>query len=368
MIRALVLALLLAFSVSHAQEEDPSRKLAKARMDEREVLSTLGDLDKEMAGVEQEIDGLRRRSDELAQQRMASEDDLASSQASMERLRQVVADHCHALYRLNRRGIARIIFSADDPADLRRRSRYLLAILKSDRSRFRKFTDQVARKEAALSRVESDRAALSALQAELRLRESTLRDSRARKLSLLEEIRTRRSLALKALAERERSSDSLGRSSYTPPPQVETASGPPMATLKGKLPCPTTGSLMRGFGNYTDPNTGTRSKNRGLDIQAPFGMPVRAVADGYVATTRHLNGFGFTVVVDHGRNYTTIYTHLAKVQVKPGQKVTTGTVLGPVGETGVTDSLGPRLHFEVKYHGTSQNPLSWLKRGCLRGS
>ena len=49
MIRALVLALLLAFSVSHAQEEDPSRKLAKARMDEREVLSTLGDLDKEMA-------------------------------------------------------------------------------------------------------------------------------------------------------------------------------------------------------------------------------------------------------------------------------------------------------------------------------
>ena len=106
-----------------------------------------------------------------------------------------------------------------------------------------------------------------------------------------------------------------------------------MATLKGKLPCPTTGSLMRGFGNYTDPNTGTRSKNRGLDIQAPFGMPVRMVADGYVATTRHLNGFGFTVVVDHGAGLYSIFAHFSTLAVEEGDVVDVGTTLGRVGAT-----------------------------------
>jgi septal ring factor EnvC (AmiA/AmiB activator) len=368
-IRLWAVLLMLFLPGLHAQDEsDPSRDLARARMEEREVLTSLSDLDKELAGVEQDLSELRKRGDELSQQRVASEDDLAATQASMDRLRQVVADHCKALYRLNRRGIARIIFSADDPADLRRRTRYLLAILKSDRTRFRKFMDQVQRKEAALARVESDRASLGALQAEVRLRESTVRDARARKLGLLQEVRERRSLAMRALAQRDQSIQSLG--SYDAPPPVRTsAPAKPMATLKGKLPCPITGTLMRGFGTYTDPNTGTKVKNGGVDISVPYGTPVRSVADGYVATTRHLNGFGFTVVVDHGGNHTTIYTHLARIQVKPGQHLKAGDQIGPAGETGVlADSLGPRLHLEVKYHGTSQNPLSWLKPGCVRSN
>ncbi len=367
MIRALWLTALVLFGGLHAQEEDPSRALAKARMEEREVLTALNDLDQELAGVEQDLADLRDRGDELEHQRLASEDELAAAQASMERLRDVVADHTQALYRLNRRGIARIIFSADDPADLRRRSRYLLAILKSDRTRFRKFLDQVARKEAALARVEQDRASLGALQAEVRLRESTVRDARARKLALLEEVRGRRSLAMKALAQRERSSRSLAAYEAQPAPQA-VAPAKRIRTLKGQLPCPTTGTLLRGFGTYTDPATGTRSKNGGIDISVPFGMPVRSVAEGRVATSRFVNGFGFTVVVDHGDDYTSIYTHLARVQVKPGQRLAAGDVIGPAGETGVTDTLGPRLHFEVKYHGTSQNPMSWLKRGCVRSS
>jgi murein DD-endopeptidase MepM/ murein hydrolase activator NlpD len=227
--------------------------------------------------------------------------------------------------------------------------------------------DHVERREAALARVESDRASMGALQAEVRLRESSVRDSRARKLRLLGEIRSRRSLAMQALAEREHSSASLS-ASYSLPEGSAPPKGPPMATLKGKLPCPTTGSLMRGFGTYTDPNTGTKAKNGGIDISAKYGMPVRAVADGTVATTRFVNGFGFTVVIDHGRSYTTVYTHLARIQVKPGYALSAGDVIGPVGQTGVTDDLGTRLHFEVKYHGHSQNPIQWLRRGCLSSS
>ncbi len=369
MIRLLVLILLVLVPGTSAQD-DPSRDLARAKMDERQVLSELADLDKELVTVEQELAGLRRRADDLDQQRIASEDALSASRVGLDRLRSEVADHCRALYRLNRRGIARIIFSADDPADLRRRTRYLLAILKSDRVRFRRFLDQVERKQAALGRVESDRAALSALQAEVRLRESTVRDTRARKLGLLEEVRTRRSLALAALADRESSSRSLGRDagSWTPTPDAAPLDGPDIRTLKGKLPCPTSGTLMRGYGTYTDPSSGTRTKNKGIDIQATRYTPIRAVADGYVATTRNVRGWGLTVVLDHGNDVTTVYTHLVSVEVRPGQRVPAGEKIGLVGETGVTDDLGPRLHFEVKYHGTSQNPTRWLRRGCIQGA
>ncbi len=368
MIRLLLVVLIALLPGLHAQE-DPSRQLARARMDERQILSELSDLDKELVAVEQELRGMRRRADGLEQQRVSSEDELSAARVGMNRLKDEVADHCRALYRLNRRGIARILFSADDPADLRRRTRYILAILKSDRTRFRRFLDQVERKQRALSRVETDRAALSALQAEVRLRESSLRDTRARKLGLLEEVRTRRSVALAALADRETSSRSLGRDagSWTPPADTAPLEGPDIRTLKGKLPCPTTGTLMRGYGAYTDPTTDTRSKNTGIDIQAARYTPVRAVAAGYVATTRHVRGWGLTVVLDHGNDVSTVYTHAASVDVRPGERVVAGQGIALVGETGVTDDLGPRLHFEVKYHGTSQNPIQWLKRGCIHG-
>ena len=73
----------------------------------------------------------------------------------------------------------------------------------------------------------------------------------------------------------------------------------------------------------------------------------------------HDGGFGYLVVVAHGRGVRTWYAHLAQIDVRRGQPVRTGTPVGQVGATGAV--TGPHLHFEVHYRGAAVDPLTALR-------
>jgi len=96
----------------------------------------------------------------------------------------------------------------------------------------------------------------------------------------------------------------------------------------------------------------------GIDIEAPMGAEVRATADGVVDFAGWYGEYGNTVILNHSSGYTTLYAHLSKIEVKPGQEVKAGQVLGRVGSTG--RSIGPHLHYEVRLNGKHLNPSSFL--------
>lgn len=93
----------------------------------------------------------------------------------------------------------------------------------------------------------------------------------------------------------------------------------------------------------------------GVDYGAPVGTPVRAVADGIVRTAGWQTGYGNLIAVDHGNDRSTVYAHLSKIDVHPGQRVEQGQRIGLVGATGW--ATGPHLHFEFRVHGRFQDPL-----------
>ena len=353
--------LFLAFLASPiAQGEpssDPTRDLKKAEHQERQILAELSEVEQQLYEVEQEIEQLQVRIDEVEQERLLNEDELLRAQASLDERSERIGGLLEALYKVNKRGFARIVFSAEDPSDLRRRTRYLLALLEETESVISRFGDQVEIKRAAVERVDTDRAALAALQAEIRLKEARLRDDRARRLSLLEEVRSNKALALQALGERNRATVELDQVSNT---YSAPATAEPFQSLAGKLRWPVNGQLLRGYGKYTDPSTGVETRNQGLDIIAPKHTPVRVVAAGSVIGSGWLNGYGMYVIVDHGDDFRTVYSHLGSSKVRQGQQVTKGAIIGTVGETGVTDEHGPRLHFEVRRMDSAQNPTHWL--------
>ena len=96
----------------------------------------------------------------------------------------------------------------------------------------------------------------------------------------------------------------------------------------------------------------------GIDIEALAGAKVRATADGVVDFAGWYGEYGNTVILKHSSGYTTLYAHLSKIEVKPGQEVKAGQVLGRVGSTG--RSTGPHLHYEVRLNGKHLNPSSFL--------
>jgi murein DD-endopeptidase MepM/ murein hydrolase activator NlpD len=112
------------------------------------------------------------------------------------------------------------------------------------------------------------------------------------------------------------------------------------------------GPVVSGFG----PRGGRL--HEGIDIIVPEGTPVLAAADGVVAYTGWLGGYGNLVVVDHGEGLSTAYAHNSSFASTVGQAVSRGQVVSYSGNTG--DSSGPHVHFEVRVGGTAVDPLGYL--------
>lgn len=121
---------------------------------------------------------------------------------------------------------------------------------------------------------------------------------------------------------------------------------------------PTKGWVTSPYGWRNDPFTGKRTFHWGIDIATHYGNPVVATADGVVIETKSEKIGGKIIKISHRGGYTTIYCHLSKFLVKPGQKVKRGDTIGLVGSTG--KALGPHVHYEVKRDGKSLNPYYYI--------
>lgn len=114
--------------------------------------------------------------------------------------------------------------------------------------------------------------------------------------------------------------------------------------------------LSSGFSYRIDPIYKTVKFHAGLDFSAPSGTPIYATAQGVVRTAGNLgNGYGNHVIIYHGYQYTTLYGHMFRIKVRPGQSVKRGEVIGYVGNTG--KSTGPHLHYEVMKGGKHLDPI-----------
>ena len=126
---------------------------------------------------------------------------------------------------------------------------------------------------------------------------------------------------------------------------------------------PVNGRLLSRFGEREDPFSGEGALHTGVDISAAMGTPVHAAADGIVARAEYSGGYGRLVVIDHGNGMNTLYAHLSRYEVVPGQEIRRGEVLGYSGASGKVTA--PHLHFEVRLGGSPVNPYPYLTRSAM---
>jgi murein DD-endopeptidase MepM/ murein hydrolase activator NlpD len=121
---------------------------------------------------------------------------------------------------------------------------------------------------------------------------------------------------------------------------------------------PVRGYLASGFGNRIDPFTNQPDFHPGIDIATPVGSKVQAPADGVVVSAGLKGSYGNAIIIDHGYGVMTRYGHLSAFNVRPGQRVRRGDVIGFVGQTG--RATAPHLHYEVWVHDQNQNPIQYI--------
>lgn len=117
-------------------------------------------------------------------------------------------------------------------------------------------------------------------------------------------------------------------------------------------------SGISGFGYRMHPIYKIRKMHDGIDFAAPQGTPIYATGDGLIIAVGQERGYGNRIMISHGYGYVTKYAHMSKFNVKKGQRVYRGDVIGFVGNTGA--STGPHCHYEVIKNGQPINPINFF--------
>jgi septal ring factor EnvC (AmiA/AmiB activator) len=277
-----------------------------------------------------------------------------------------------ALSKLGELSYARLLFSLDDPADILRGYRYVSRIAAADGAQIKTF--------------QTDLAQLSGLETQLKLRTAQNLETKRRLNEARTALQTRKAFKETRLAEigqesqvQEQLADEyqkreaellriLGEAGEAVPDSAPVAAPVPIApyqptttlkSLRGDLPWPVRGPLLRKFGVERDPKFGTRTVQQGIEIDAYPENFVRAVHAGRVVYANQFIGYGMLVIIDHGHREHTLYGRLGELRVSPGDDVAAGALVGILPNTRIT---GSGLHFEVRVEGRPEDPQEWLKK------
>lgn len=139
---------------------------------------------------------------------------------------------------------------------------------------------------------------------------------------------------------------------------LKTHTNPSKQLWDKDFTAPTPDCMNSPFGNLRYHNGKfTGNYHKGIDLKSPMGRPIKAPTDGIVTIARPYRLHGGTVGLDHGQGLSSVYIHMSKILVKPGQNVAKGEVIGHVGSTGF--ATGPHLHWGLYANGQPVNPIQW---------
>jgi septal ring factor EnvC (AmiA/AmiB activator) len=160
------------------------------------------------------------------------------------------------------------------------------------------------------------------------------------------------------LAQIRKQSEKKARSSQAP--QAPFQPGRPFIQLRGRLPWPAPGTVVRGYGPFTHPTLGVKLESKGIDVSVESGTSIRAVADGRVLYVGVLERYGPIVALDHGDGYLSVYGNVEANKMRIGQMVPAGDPIGVVGHSDPGNDLV--YHFEIRRGDRALDPSTWLAR------
>jgi septal ring factor EnvC (AmiA/AmiB activator) len=334
-------------------------EMAGLALRERGLLGDVARMDAEIALRRAELEAVSLRLRDTEEKLAGSERDLAIVAEGQARRAPQLAARLREIYK---RGPAGLLARAIGPLqnteglDGFRYATYLSRRDAGQLAAWRAAARELAEERATLS---VERARLSSLHSFASRKEAELTAGRASRASLLARIRGDREQHEQAFGELEEAARNLGRlveSFEDAPARV----GLDVRKFRGLLDWPAEGVVSTKFGTVVHPRFKTEVPHPGLDIDAPEGQPFKTIFDGRVAYAAPLNGYGLTVVVDHGHGVVSIYAHAAVLLVAAGENVVRGQDMGRVGDSG--SLRGPYLYFELRDAGRPIDPSSWLRR------
>jgi len=357
--------------------EQTRKQLEQKRKKARQLMGKEKTAFQELKHTEEEVQLTEKYVRKLTRQEETFEKELAATMEEVRRAREalrlqteLLAWRLREIYKYGRTNSLEFLLSSESFAQLLSRFRYLALVADSDRNLMQGFDRERLQLEESEAKLRNQLARVSALRNEKEKEKRNLLLLKKRKGEVAKQIQDERKSYEEAAKELERTAarikavlealekrrqEELAKKIPTP----QWMAYPEFEKNRGVLNWPVSGSIVGKFGNNTHPRFGTTTFNPGIDISAPLGTDIRAVARARVDYSSWLAGLGNCVILNHGGGYYTIYAHASEVFVKVGQEVSTGQVIGKVGDSG--SLKGSCLHFEIRRGKQALDPGAWLR-------
>jgi murein DD-endopeptidase MepM/ murein hydrolase activator NlpD len=290
----------------------------------------------------------------LAEQQDILRKRIDANEKKLKSRRRMLAMRLRSNYERGHSGYMSVLLGSRDLHDYMSRSYYVERVVDNDV----KLLDEIKTARLQLARDKKD---LDGKTAEVKTLTASLEDDQAQfsqdhraKEEMLTEIKEDGEKMSEALEAMEHASNTL-ESDLRALAQTPRGRARQQKAWTGSFIRPANGPITSRFGSRYHPVLHRTRMHTGVDIGAGHGSAIYAADGGEVIFAGYRNGYGNTVLVDHGGGVVTLYGHCSSLGVSVGQSVRKGQVIARVGSTGL--ATGPHLHFEVRRNGTPVDPL-----------
>ncbi|MBU1712021.1 MAG: peptidoglycan DD-metalloendopeptidase family protein [Proteobacteria bacterium] len=331
------------------------------------VLNALNEQDLAIDNLRKNASFIKRELSDINRQIETINNESKRLSSEIEVSEHYVSKRLTALYKLNWLGRMNILASSESIYELFNRKMSLERILDYDKNEidnlFKNRNLLKSMQDRLNIQISKQQSSQKSLQSQIE-KISFEQDNRSK---LLKEIRSKKSLelaAIKSLEEAAIKLDNIIKSlsrEYGVADKPGDASLNGLESLKGLLNLPVRGRIISRFGAYNDPKYKVENFKSGIEIKTDRGEPIRAVSNGKIIYSGWLKGYGNMIIIDHGKNYYTVYAHLEETFKSKGDMVEMEEVIATAGDAGSLS--GPGLYFEVRHHGKPIDPLEWIRKG-----
>lgn len=354
----------------------------------------ISDIDKTVYSNEQKIEALLNRLQTANQQKENLDSEVATQRAAL-------AQQLVAMYTAGDQSYLRLLLRQDNPSDISRTLRYFEYLNTHRSTKIAALNASVIKVQDLTNQMEKDRLQLTSLEETLNGQKKSLQTTIASRETVLQrlnnEIRIKQDQVERLRvqeAKLQTKFDELAARAEVQPPSVqeqpepepsveprptkpadpentevvqkvektptqavtsEFTSNKPFSNLKGRLPAPVSGQVLHAYGSQRN----EKQHWQGMVIAAQGGSKVRAVAPGKIAYVGQMDGYGFLTIIEHDRNYMTLYAYNRANYKQVGDQVKAGEVIATVGSSGGQEQ--DALYFEVRKGRSLQNPAQWLR-------
>jgi septal ring factor EnvC (AmiA/AmiB activator) len=368
---------LLFFGVCHSRESVSEKETKKKQikkietelsrereqflkfgLKEKNLLGQLSILEKRIEEKKNLLGSLKRKISLSKRDLTDQKEKLKQSELALRTIEDRLNKRLVAFYKYAKRGYMQLLATSTDLEEFRRRIKYLKVIMDEDLLLFKQMVAIQLNNKKGMLRITNKIEAIDQMEQAERERLASIQKDLDTKVIFLMKIHQEKEFYATVVEELQLAAKDLKKTLLNLDKKPEKSKKLPtgFAKLRGKLPMPVDGRILKGS---TAMGTGLKDTHKGIYIGGPIGAEVKAIFPGRVDFSGWLKGYGQIIVINHGSRYFTLSAHLSHRDKEKGEMVNKGDVIGLLGQT---ESLeGPRLYFEIRRKGDTLDPSSWLK-------